>query len=145
MRSLALIFGSSFLALSTTFAAFLLGLGLGGYLLGPVADRVKNPVRLYVLLEILVGCFALLSPLCFQGIGRLVSWMSLQFPLDFFSLSIIRALLSVTALAIPTMAMGGTLPALASFLVRGGAHPGKSLGLLYGINTLGAALGTVLA
>jgi spermidine synthase len=45
---------------------------------------------------------------------------------------------------LPTILMGGTLPLLARALVHGGDDAERKLSLLYGVNTLGAAFGTLL-
>ena len=50
-RMLTLVFGSTTLAVSTVLTAFMGGLGLGSYLAGKYADRLKNPVRAYALAD----------------------------------------------------------------------------------------------
>lgn len=52
-------------------------------------------------------------------------------------------MLSCTVLLIPTALMGGTLPVLSNVVVRDEAHRGRDVGVLYGVNTLGAVLGTM--
>jgi len=59
--------------------------------------------------------------------------------------SILRLLLSAVLLAVPTLAMGATLPAVVTAVVNGGAEERRSVGWLYGANTLGAVCGTLLA
>ena len=61
-RKLGLVFGSTTLAISTVLATFMGGLGLGSYVAGRYADRIKNPVRAYALAEAGVGLYALLIP-----------------------------------------------------------------------------------
>src|SRR6185437_12523914 len=62
-RMLTLVFGSTTLAVSTVLTAFMGGLGLGSYLAGKYADRLKDPVRAYALAEAGIGVYALLVPL----------------------------------------------------------------------------------
>ena len=38
------------------------GLGLGSYLAGKMADRLKHPARAYALVEASIGVYALLVP-----------------------------------------------------------------------------------
>jgi spermidine synthase len=52
-------------------------------------------------------------------------------------------MLAFVALAIPTFCMGGTLPALGAFIDRGRHQLGRTAGLLYVVNTAGAALGVL--
>ena len=57
---LSLLFGNTVEATGAVLAAFLGSLAVGSALLGPLADRVRNPLRLYGLLEALAGVGALL-------------------------------------------------------------------------------------
>ena len=48
-------------------------------------------------------------------------------------------------LMVPTSAMGATLPLLSRYVVRDDEHIGPRIGILYGINTLGAVFGALVA
>src|SRR2546421_3489922 len=61
-RMLTLVFGSTTLAVSTVLTAFMGGLGLGSYLAGRLADRLRDPVRAYAFAEAAIGGYALLVP-----------------------------------------------------------------------------------
>src|ERR671926_1761050 len=61
-RLLTLVFGSTTLAVSTVLTAFMGGLGLGSYLAGRLADRLRDPVRAYALAEAAIGAYALAVP-----------------------------------------------------------------------------------
>src|SRR5580765_8618228 len=63
LREFRLIFGASTLASAAVLAIFIGGLGVGGFLLGPRADRQVRPLRFYATLETIVAVFAALSPL----------------------------------------------------------------------------------
>ena len=52
VRSLSLIFGGTHLAVTTVLSVFMGGLALGSFFIGKRVDAVKNPLRLYGLLEI---------------------------------------------------------------------------------------------
>jgi spermidine synthase len=54
-------------------------------------------------------------------------------------------LLAVASMIVPTILMGGTLPALAAAVRRWPKEHARSIGTLYATNTLGAVAGTVLA
>jgi spermidine synthase len=60
-------------------------------------------------------------------------------------LTLVQVVVSAIILLPPTFLMGGTLPVLSRFVAtrRGGVGP--AVGLLYGLNTLGAAAGTFLS
>src|SRR5216110_3046294 len=63
LREFRLIFGASTAASAAVLAIFIGGLGIGGLLLGPRADRHPRPLLLYSTLEAIVAVFAALSPL----------------------------------------------------------------------------------
>src|SRR5262245_66448231 len=75
-RMLTLVFGSTTLAVSTVLTAFMGGLGLGSYLAGKVADRVRDPVRAYALAEAAIGAYALVVPWVIDAAyGGLNQWL----------------------------------------------------------------------
>jgi spermidine synthase len=156
-RVLNLIFGHTTFAISTVITAFMTGLALGSFFLGKWADRIaesqdstKSPgawgasphLLMYGILEAIVGAYCLLTPLMFKGLELIFLRCS---SLSFYPLSIVRFILSMALLLIPTFCMGGTLPLLSKFLIQSHRDMGRKLGLLYFINTLGAVAGTVLA
>src|ERR1700743_3443812 len=61
-REFRLVFGASTAASSAVLAVFMGGLGLGNAVLGKWADRTKNPLALYALLELSIALMAALSP-----------------------------------------------------------------------------------
>lgn len=144
-RMLTLVFGSTLHAIATVLAIFMLGLGLGSHLAGRYVARIRSPLRVYAYTEIMLGGYALVFPIILEG----VQWVhSLVFPLVFqlsFILNIVRILLVVGILLIPTVLMGATLPLLSQHLARPGAEAAKWIGKLYAINTLGAAVGSFLS
>src|SRR6476661_4048522 len=63
LRDFRLIFGASTAASAAVLAIFIGGLGLGGLLLGPRADRHPRPILFYAQLETIVALFAAASPM----------------------------------------------------------------------------------
>src|SRR5262245_58299209 len=61
-REFRLIFGHSTAASAAVLAIFIGGLGLGGLLIGPRADRHPRPLALYARLEALVALSTALTP-----------------------------------------------------------------------------------
>src|SRR6186713_746534 len=62
-REFRLIFGASTAASACVVAVFMGGLGLGGRVLGPWADRRADPMRFYAVLEAIVAATAAATPL----------------------------------------------------------------------------------
>lgn len=143
-RSLALIFGSTVLALGTVLAAFLGGLAAGSLVIGQATTRSGRPLRLYGLLEIGIAVAALLVPFLLRG-AQAVTTGALAGAADggaFFAVA--RFILVFVVLLIPTFLMGGTLPAMMRHFVRDESDLGPQAGLLYFANTGGAVAGTLL-
>jgi spermidine synthase len=141
MRQISLIFGNSVYASATVLAGFMGGMAIGSLAFGKIADRAKNPLRLYGVLELLVGCFALGFPALLQGLLPVYLWYARVTGASYQALSLAQALLLVSLLLIPTALMGGTLPLLTRHLAARADALGRNLGLLYGLNTWGAVLG----
>lgn len=143
LREMRGVFGSSTSATAAVIGIFMGGLGLGGFLLGRVADRSRNPLRLYSNLEIGVA----LSALATIPLGRLVEVLYFSSggspALGLFGATLLRLLLAILLLGVPTVLMGGTLPAAARAVVGEGDLKRRAIALLYGVNTIGAVAGTV--
>ena len=143
-RSLVLLFGTTSYAVSTVLSIFFLGLGLGSLLGGRIADRSRRPLLWYGLFEIAIGAWALLFILLI-GWGESVVVDLLRATTSSRGTGIaLRALLAAVFLIVPVTLMGTTLPLLARAIIREGQSRGLKLGLLYGINTLGAVTGCAL-
>ncbi len=141
IRQAALLFGSTTFAVSAVLAVFFLGLAIGAYLFGRVGQRTSRPLILFAYVEIGLGLLALISPYAFDfadflyGIAyRLLS----DAPFLRFT---VRLLLVALVVLPPTVLMGGTLPLFCRQYSRDSGTIARAVGLLYGVNTLGAALG----
>ena len=117
-RQLMLFFGSSVFAVSTTLSAFMAGLGLGSFYFGRLANREGRPLRLYALLEVGIGVFALIWPLLLGMLNAIYILAYRGLNAEFYSLSLIRFVLSFLVLLVPSTLMGGTLPVLSRFFVN---------------------------
>ncbi len=143
VRLTGLVFGNTSFSIATVIGAFMAGLALGSWLLGRFADRYERPLRLYGILEILIGISAFLVPVAFRSMDT-VYWAiapSLE-ALPGADL-LVRFLSSFAIMVVPTFLMGGTLPVLSRYFVRNMAEVESKLGTLYALNTFGAAVGTL--
>ncbi len=141
-RYVDLLFGHTIYAVTTVLAAFMGGLALGSHLLGRYADRMRNPLALYGVLEVLVGFYALLLPLILSNLNPLYRILYQWAGGSFLQFSLIRFVLFCLLLLPPTTLMGGTLPVLSRYFARRSDGIGGTVGGLYGLNTLGAVCGT---
>ncbi|MGH7530199.1 MAG: fused MFS/spermidine synthase, partial [Gemmatimonadales bacterium] len=146
VRILYQSFGSTIQSITTVVAAYMGGLGFGAWLFGRVADRHPRPAALYGWLEIAIGVFGIVSPLVLALAHRLYIGVAGSLGLAGAPSVALRFGLAALVLLIPTSLMGGTLPVLTrAFTGDDRASLKPSLGLLYGLNTLGAMAGTALA
>jgi spermidine synthase len=142
-RLLRLVFGSTTLAVSTVLVAYMLGLGLGGLFGGRIAARLRNGVRAYGLMEIGIALYAFAVPSLLALLPQLTGALFAE--LSFWPAALCRFAIVLVLLLLPTACMGATLPVLVAALVRGDATIARSVGLLYGVNTLGAVCGVFVA
>lgn len=138
VRMLGLQFGVSIFGVIITVAAFMAGLG-GGSLFGTwAAGRLRRPLLSVGILEGVVALYALVMPTLFHKIdaglaavavdGGLFQWYAWQ------------AVAAFGVLFLPALAMGVGFP----MILRALAVTQVNLAKVYGINTLGGALGALL-
>lgn len=144
-RQLTLVFGSTTFAVSAVLTAFMTGLALGAYFLGRLADRVARPLRLYAALEAGVGAAALLLPDALKALSTLYPSLYAAGLERAWLLPVVRLVFSFLLLLVPCTLMGGTLPVLVRFAARAPERFGRDFARLYGMNTLGAVSGCLLA
>jgi spermidine synthase len=142
-RLLTYTFGNTAHATSTVLAAFLGGLALGAFLFGRWVDRRAPSLWIYGTLELLVGVYCIFIPQLFALLTRAYVALYHWFHLGPAALTATRFLLAAVVILIPTILMGGTLPALARVVSAGRRHFEADVSRLYAWNTLGAALGTL--
>ncbi|HEX4825666.1 MAG TPA: fused MFS/spermidine synthase [Candidatus Polarisedimenticolaceae bacterium] len=144
-RLLAEVFGVTAFAVSTVLVSFMGGMALGAGLLGRRADRTRRPLRMFAMLEAGIGVYALLLPWLLKLTDLLYAALWPALPDSFLVRSIVRFVLCLALLLVPTMLMGATLPALGRGLLSRRDSIGVGIGLLYFVNTLGASIGCFLA
>jgi spermidine synthase len=130
-------------AASLVLASFMGGMALGNTLAARYGPHLRRPLRSYALLELVIGASGLalvlllpsLTALIMPLLRRLLGWPAV--------LNAGRLVLSFGLLLIPSTAMGATLPLLVKTLSDCEPNFARTLGRLYGWNTLGAAVGAV--
>ena len=143
-RMLGVFLGATAAAHGVVLASFMAGLALGNATFGRWIDRRPAlALPLYAVLEALVGLYGLLSPALYRASGGWFEALTASAPPD-SSLFLPKLLLAAGFVILPTMAMGGTLPALCRFVIRRIDDVGGEVARLYVLNTLGAVLGVVV-
>ncbi|MGH9147303.1 MAG: hypothetical protein ACRD1Q_11375, partial [Vicinamibacterales bacterium] len=151
------LFGNTIHSASVVVAVFMLGLGVGSWVVGTWSDRwyaatePKSLVRTYGYFELVIGLMGISISLLLphlSTVSALVSSYS-QDDTGWYVLSTTSYLARVGiafVLLVPiTLLMGGTLTLLVRHLVRDNPQSDNwKIAVLYGVNTAGAAVGCLL-
>ena len=141
MKMLVLVVGNTVYSTTTVLAAFMGGLALGSFTAGRYLEKLGNPLRLYGILEGLIGLYALLTPFLIAAAYPLFRFLFQGADPSSYTFGVVRLLVCGLILLVPTTLMGATLPVLCQFFAGSKNKLGWTVGKLYGINTLGAVLG----
>jgi len=144
-RQLGLFLGITSHATTAVITAYMLGLAAGSWWIGRRADSVRQPLRLYAWLEIGIGIFAASTPWLFKALQAGYAGWTGEIGVAGPTADAIRFVIALAAMLPPTFLMGGTLPLLVRGLLQESPQLGAITGRLYGINTLGAMVGTAIA
>ena len=146
-RYLALLVGHSAYAQILVLTIFLGGMAVGSFVVGRYSERLRNPLILYAVVEAAVGLLGLLFHPAFRAVSAaaydsifpaLVSSPGAQ--------SAVKWLLAASLILPQSILLGATFPLIsAGILRRWGSRPGSTLSWLYASNSLGAAVGVLLA
>jgi predicted membrane-bound spermidine synthase len=139
-RMLGLFSGSDVRSVTIVVASYLLGLGIGSLLGGIWSDHLssRKAVQIYGLCNLGIAVFAIFSRFLF-------------YDLLFLRLSLVAQstewtlLIVFLSLLIPTTLIGGSLPLLSRAISQSVDQAAPQIGWLYGVNTLGAGVGTLMS
>jgi spermidine synthase len=139
-RMLTLFSGTDLYSITVTVASFMAGLGCGSLMGGYVAARLTSAslVRLFALCELGIAVFAIFSKYLYYNL------LYLQLN-DLAGSPIFLTAVLFAGLLWPTFFMGMSLPLLSQALTRDVRTAPGIVGGLYGVNTLGAALGAFIS
>lgn len=145
IRKAGLIFGTTNYAISTVIALFFGGMALGSYFFGKKGERSNSPLKIYALIEIIAGVYAVASFALFIPIQKIYSIYYDTLINNPLLLIIVRGLLlSIIVLPI-TFLIGGTLPLFVKHFIKSEDKVLSFVGKLYSVNTIGGVVGTLLA
>src|SRR5438477_6605225 len=138
-RLLVFFSGADVYAVQVIVTTFMAGLGLGNLVGGYVADRFSRRTNLvmFIAAEVAIMIFGLLSK------GFFYDFLYTRHP-ELGQSSWLLWIVLFCSLLWPTFFMGVSLPLLAKALTRDVGDAAPTIGWLYGINTLGAAIGALV-
>ena len=144
-RQLGLFLGGDVYAAAFTLSAFMGGLALGSFLASRYADRIRQALPWYGLLEICIGLYALFFPLFLNAFSSQYQEVYRSYfdsaPWRYHAF---RILVATVTMIIPTTMMGATLPLIVKHFCRAG-EIGRYSGFFYSMNTSGALAGVLCA
>jgi spermidine synthase len=130
-RSLFTLYGINVEAVAVVVTGFMLGLGFGSLAGGALSTRFsRHQLLLFGVIELCIGAIGLTSLTAIDLVGAATVHLS----------SSTTAFISLALLLLPTMLMGATLPILVDYLVMQSGNVGRSVGLLYFVNTCGSSV-----
>lgn len=142
-RQAGLVLGNSVWASSMVLASFMAGLALGNLVAGQFGRRCRFPVRIYGILEVLIGAVGVGLVLGFPHLNSWLVPVLRPYADQLLLLNSMRLAVSFGLMLIPTVAMGATLPLMVSGLTAQDSRFGEQLGRLYACNTFGAMAGAL--
>jgi spermidine synthase len=146
-RLLTLHIGHTTAAASAVVASFMGGLALGAALAGRFASRLtpRQCLYTYAILEASVAAIALVLPFELRATTPLLAW-AYRDGAGGWLFPAVRLAASFLLILAPAVALGATFPlAVRWFTSRSEAAPARSGGVLYALNTGGAAAGALLS
>ena len=136
---LGLVLGNTIWAASAAVTVWMVGMALGAAIGARLAPRIRRHILVYGLAEGGIGAYYAASPVILGGLLALGAHLGDDMGAS-LSLGIAQRFgLALIVLLPPTVLMGLTLPLLVERLR--GDRLAERTGLLYGLNTLGAAAG----
>jgi spermidine synthase len=140
------VIGNTVFSVSAILTVFMAGLGVGSRIAGRKLDsRPLGLIRTYALLEAGVGMYNLALPL-FLKLADPAFGVLYRFAHDsLVILAMARLAIAFCLLILPASLMGATLPVLIRFYVSDIGAVGSETARVYTANTLGAAIGVLLA
>jgi len=145
-KELSYLLGVDIYAATTVVTAFMAGLGLGALLAARYFRNSGASIRVYGALQLAIGACGLFSIPLFRSTQPLLSlvYTQLHYESGFFLAA--RFAVVFGLMLLPATLMGMTLPVVVGASTQGRPRQlARLAGRLYGVNTLGAVTGTLLA
>ncbi len=130
----------SFTIMLTT---FLIGLALGSVLVRRYVDRWEHPFLAFGYLQVAIGLASVLMLFIFAKLPTILP--AVVSVVSFGSAVAAEFVAAGVTMFVPTLLLGATFPVAAKVYAGSHADVGARMGRLYGINTVGSMLGSVVA
>jgi spermidine synthase len=147
IRMLSLVLGSSTHAFELMLSAFITGIAFGGLWIKRRIDSLDDPRRFLAIVQVAMGILALATLPLYGSTFNIMAWLIKNLPKSeagylLFNLSSHGIALIIMLPA--AFCAGMTLPLITTALLRSGTGE-RSIGAVYGFNTIGSILGVFIA
>ena len=143
---LGLFLGHAAYAQALVLAIFMGGMAAGAAWIARAGQKWRNLIRVYAIVEVIIGFFGLLFHNIFSGVVGFsyeILIPLINFPLG---VDIIRWIIASLLILPQTILLGMTFPLMSGGLIRRfSGQDGRLLGGLYFTNSIGAAFGALVA
>jgi len=143
-RILSLVLGSSIYAFSLILTTFILGLALGTVVCSRWVERLKDPLRMFGILQIGIGAAALAVLPWFGRIPFVNRWVYDNIGAGFGLIQGANFVIIFALLFLPTFFMGAQFPVVVHLLAHDLSRLGRHVGTIYASNTVGTIVGSFL-
>jgi spermidine synthase len=144
-RSLSLVIGSSVYAFSTMLLSFIFGIGLGSLLFARIFRRRSPSLPMFSLVEAAIAISCIFVVLTFDRLPSLFMKLYGVMAPRVSVLFVGELLVCFLVMLVPTVLLGAALPMVAHILATRMHGVGRSIGTVYGSNTLGCIVGSASA
>ena len=142
-RALALVIGSSTYAFSAMLVAFLVGIAGGSAIYSYFWGTRRAGPAAFAALQAGIGLSVAMVVLVFERLPEFFL-SALQRSQSPSFVQVVQVLVSALVLLVPALLIGATFPCAVAACASTTARAGADTGRLYGLNTLGAIVGTVV-
>jgi predicted membrane-bound spermidine synthase len=147
LRMLALVLGSATHAFELMLSAFILGLAVGSLWVRRRADRWRRPLRALGIVQLAMGACALATLTLYGDAFHWTAGLLATFARSdagYVGFNLARYGICLAIMFPASFCAGMTLPLITRTLLAAGVGE-RSIGAVYGVNTLGAIVGVALA
>ncbi|MGD8763099.1 MAG: fused MFS/spermidine synthase, partial [Desulfobacteraceae bacterium] len=145
-KELSYLMGVDIYATTTVVPAFMAGLGLGAILIARYYKWNRASIKTYGFLQLVIGTCGLISIPLLRSTMPMFSFLYDRLNYDSQLFLLIRFLFVFGLMLVPVTLMGMTLPVVVgAYFGRIKGRISYLVGLLYGTNTVGAVVGTLVA
>jgi spermidine synthase len=144
-KLITLLIGPTTYSFTLVVSTFIIGLSAGSIIFGWLGDKTKRVFLLLVLTQIAASGSALLVSHFLGNSQFLFSKLIYTFQDKFGTMILVQSLVLFAILIGPTLFLGAAFPLVSRIYARSLSMLGKSIGVAYAVNTIGAILGSFAA